>query len=371
MDKLFHPFIATDEKKNWSSYASPRMEYFNKDIPGVSFGAGFLVAKKIGYMDIPHIHDGSDNYFLITGAELANIFDEELELDFFMGDSAESMEMYHITKPTFIRVPAGVWHCPVYYKKVVRGLNSMLWYGGVSSGRVFPGNDATKPDEYVYEKDNWVRTCLQDPSRMCTWCGLCFDQTEEHVLEYVAPFYKNVSTENKYKDCVMELRQDFHTLGDAVMSPRAVFKGVEDMPNTDRQFSFNIITAPCKLGDDEPVSNGQIAEFLMFSGSDTVDPWTTFDAEIEIMLGDDPDNMQKVIIDKPGIVAIPGGTWRGAITVKRADKPICFIPWYPHTEKRYKITQKVVDGEKVLVYNDESTIKAPTAGDELYMQIKR
>jgi hypothetical protein len=30
-----------------------------------------------------------------------------------------------------------------------------------------------------------------------------------------------------------------------------------------------------------------------------------------------------------------------------------------------------VDGEALLVYSDESTIKEPTPGDELYLQIKR
>ena len=373
MSKLFHPFIATHEKDNWSSYTSPRMEFFNDDtiIPDVAFAAGFLVAVKRGFMDIPHIHDGADNYFIFTGADLENIFESEFEVDFFIGDSAQSMEVYHITKPSFIRVPAGVWHCPVFYKKVVRGLNNILWYGGVSTGRVYPGAENNGKSELLYEKDNWVRPCVRDPEKLCTWCGFCFDQTEQEALAYVAPFYENASATDKYKDCVMELRQDHHKLGDAVMSPRAAFKGVDDMSGADRQFSFNTIVKPCVLGDDEPVSNGQVAEFLWFSGTDVVDPWDCFDAEIEIMLGEDPGNMQAVTFDKPGVVAVPPGFWRGSINVKRAGKPICFIPWYQHSDKRYKITQKTVDGRKRLIYDDEATIENPTAGDELFMQISR
>ena len=373
LDKLFHPFIATHDKDNWKSWTSPRMGYFNHgDIPNVDFNAGFLVAAQVGYMDIPHIHDGCDSYFIFTGADLDRIFESEFEVNFFMGDSAVSMEMYKITKPTFVRVPAGVYHCPIYYKKVVRGgLNNMLWYGGLSTGRVYPTLSEDGTEGYGYEKDNWDRVCVKNPDKMCTWCGLCFDQPEDEVKAYMEPFFKNAATTTKYKDCIMELRQDFHKLGDAVISPRAVFKGVSDMPKTDRQFSFNIITAPCTLGDDEPVSNGNEAEFLWFSGVDVVDAFGCFDAEIEIMLGEDPDNMQKVTFDKPGVVAIPPGTWRGAVTVKRVGKPVCFMPCYPSTKDRYKITQKTVDGEKLLVYNDEKTIKNPTAGDELYLQIKR
>jgi hypothetical protein len=102
-----------------------------------------------------------------------------------------------------------------------------------------------------------------------------------------------------------------------------------------------------------------------------VKPWDSFDAEIEIKLGNDPDHMEAVTFDKPGVIAVPPGMWRGAVTVKRLGKPLCFIPYYTQDKPRYKITRKAVNGENVLVYNDETTIKHPTAGDELYLQMKR
>ena len=74
---------------------------------------------------------------------------------------------------------------------------------------------------------------------------------------------------------------------------------------------------------------------------------------------------------EPGVIAVPPGTWRGAINVKRVDKPLCFIPFYPRDEARYKITQEVIDGKKRLVYSDDQSITDPTPGDELYLQIKR
>jgi hypothetical protein len=81
--------------------------------------------------------------------------------------------------------------------------------------------------------------------------------------------------------------------------------------------------------------------------------------------------MEPVVFTEPGVIAVPPGMWRGAVTVKKLGKPACFIPFYTQDKPRYKITQKVVDGEKVLIYNDASTIKNPTAGDEMYLQIKR
>jgi hypothetical protein len=375
LHKQFNPFIQTHAKDNWYGYTSPRMVFFNSDdiIPDVPFGTGFLVANKVGTMDIPHIHDGAYNFFVFTGAELDRIFEAEFEIGFCIGDSAESMEIYHITKPSIVSAPPGVWHSPVYFKKVVRGLNTMLTYVGTTTGRVYSRVGENEKEEWFYEKEN-SRPCVKDPTKLCTFCGLCFtdpNQTDEDVRKYMEPFYKNASTVGKYKDCIKELRKDYHKLGDAVMNPRCVFKGNPDMPGTGYQFSFNIITAPCKLGDDEPVSNGQIAEFLWFSGTDIVEPWDSFDAEIEVMLGEDPDHMKAANFDKPGVIAVPPGMWRSAVTVKRLGKPVCFIPYYMQDKKRYKITREVVNGESLLVYNDESTIKNPTPGDELYLQIKR
>ena len=375
LEKQFNPFLQTHDKDNWYGYTHPRMTFFNSDdvVPDVPFGTGFLVADKIGMMDIPHIHDGAFNFFVFTGAELDRIFEAEFEVAICIGDSAQSMEIYEITKPSIVSAPPGVFHSPVYFKKVVRGLNTMLSYVGTTKGRVYSRLDANGKEEWLYQKDD-SRPCVKDPDKKCTFCGLCFTnpkQTDEDVRRQMEPFYKNASTVGKYKYCIVELRKDYHKLGDAVMNPRCVFKGKEDMPDTGYQFSFNIITAPCRLGDDEPVSNGQIAEFLWFSGTDVVLPWDSFDAEIEVRLGEDPDHMETVIFDRPGVIAVPAGMWRGAVTIKRLRKPVCFIPYYLQDKPRYKITRKIVDGDSVLVYSDGSTIKNPTAGDELYLQIKR
>lgn len=367
---LFHPFVATDAKKNWEAYTSPRMEYFCDDIPGVDFSAGFLVAVKPTFMDIPHIHDGADNCFIFTGPDLDRMFEADFEVDIFLGDAPDSMEVYRITKPSFVRVPAGVWHCPVYYRKVGRGVNTILWYSGQSSGRVYPS--PSDPKTFIYEKDVFTaRPCVKDASKPCTFCGACFNYTDEQVKAFVTPLYEKAAKTQKYKDCIVELRQDHHSLGDAVISPRAAFKGPEEMAGAQRQFSFNIVAKPCRLGDDRPVSNGQAVEFLWFSGADAVDPWNSFDAEIVVEIGESPDRMEKIVVDRPGVVAVPPGVWRGAVEVRRVGKPLCFIPWYQHDKARYRLTRQYIDGKPVLVYDDESTIDSPTSGDELYMQIKR
>jgi hypothetical protein len=84
LDKQFIPFLQLHNKDNWYGYTSPRMAFFNSDdvVPDVPFGRGFLVATKVGTMDIPHIHDGAYNFFVFTGAELDRILRLNLRLDF-------------------------------------------------------------------------------------------------------------------------------------------------------------------------------------------------------------------------------------------------------------------------------------------------
>ena len=90
-----------------------------------------------------------------------------------------------------------------------------------------------------------------------------------------------------------------------------------------------------------------------------------------MQVGEDPEHMETVVIDKPGIVTIAPGQWRGAITAKRVGKPVFLQPWYMSGKDRYRLTQKEADGKKVCVFDDASTITEPTQSDELYMFLKK
>jgi hypothetical protein len=372
LEKCIHPFVPSYHK--WARFVNPRTGFFSNDIPGVNFGTGFLVANQQEIMEVPHVHEATNEYFIFTGADLDNVFDAEFEIDFFMGDESDAMELFTITKPTIVCVPPYVWHCPIFYKKVVRGTNTMILYSGANWGKILRRVDEKGKEEFYYEGGS-LRHCVKDPSKKCTFCGQCFSEgsagrTEEGFMEVLAPLYKKAKPRSgKFDKYVYELRKDYHSLGDAVMNPRLYFGGVDEVENAEHQFSFNIVTKPVKLGDDEPVCNGQIAEFLWFSGCDVTREFECFDAEIEVWLGEDPDRMQKLVVDRPAVVSVAPGMWRGPINIKRVGKPLAFIPWYPH-KKRYKLSRRLVDGGPLLVYDDETTIRKPTPGDELFMNIK-
>ena len=88
------------------------------DIPGSNYHVGFQVIKKpVALKTEPHFHK-EEQYHVFTGSKIPNVFDFDAEIEFYMGDDPDNMEKIIITKPTIIRVPKGVWHCPLSFNKV-------------------------------------------------------------------------------------------------------------------------------------------------------------------------------------------------------------------------------------------------------------
>jgi hypothetical protein len=101
------------------------------DLPGATYNVGFQVIKKpVELQTEPHFHE-QEQYHVFGGTKLPNVFDFDAEIEFYMGDDPDNMEKIVITKPTIIRVPRGVWHCPLSFKKVEKPVffQAALMYG--------------------------------------------------------------------------------------------------------------------------------------------------------------------------------------------------------------------------------------------------
>ncbi len=61
---------------------------------------------------------------MFLGSKPPDVFDFDAEIEFYMGEDPDNLEKIVITKPTIIRVPRGVWHCPLIFKKV----NKPVWF---------------------------------------------------------------------------------------------------------------------------------------------------------------------------------------------------------------------------------------------------
>ncbi len=58
-----------------------------------------------------------DEYLIFTGGTFPNLFDWDADIEFTIGKGEEA-ETYQINAPTIIRIPAGIWHCPLNFKRV-------------------------------------------------------------------------------------------------------------------------------------------------------------------------------------------------------------------------------------------------------------
>ena len=67
-------------------------------------------------------------------------------------------------------------------------------------------------------------------------------------------------------------------------------------------------------------------EYLAFVGHDLRDAFESFDAEIEMWLGEDYDSMEKIVITKPTMIRVPQFYWHGPVEIKRLGKPLFFQP---------------------------------------------
>jgi hypothetical protein len=57
-----------------------------------------------------------DEYFAILGAELPDVFSSfDAEIELCMGPEEEK---HIITKPTFVFIPKGFYHCPLNFKNI-------------------------------------------------------------------------------------------------------------------------------------------------------------------------------------------------------------------------------------------------------------
>ena len=109
------------------------------------------------------------------GADPMNIFDFDAEIDFFIGDDPDHMEIHKITRPTVVRIPPTVWHSPILFRKMKKPLLFQAAYHAGCWGNVYRIKDKNDNPVYAYMGDN-VRFCKNRPGEKCTICGECAAQ---------------------------------------------------------------------------------------------------------------------------------------------------------------------------------------------------
>jgi hypothetical protein len=163
----------------WGPWCPTPQAYFRGRtyLPTANYHVGFQIFTGPNDMEEAHMHQGVDEYIFFMGADPMNIFDFDAEIDFYIGNDPDHMEIRKINKPTVVRLPPNVWHSPILFKKVNKPLLfQAAFLAGTWGTMVRHVNEEGKP-MYLYMGDD-VRYCRFRPGEHCNICGKCFQPNE-------------------------------------------------------------------------------------------------------------------------------------------------------------------------------------------------
>ena len=141
-------------------------------IPGAEFNQSYQIFVKPFFLDrVQHRHP-KDEYLIFLGASFPNVFDFDADIEFTLGKKGEDEELYHITKPTIIRVPAGVYHCPLHFKRIDKPVLFLAACMMPMFGGIYDMPDGSTREMYY----NGPIPCKYDPGKKCDSCGKCLQE---------------------------------------------------------------------------------------------------------------------------------------------------------------------------------------------------
>ena len=178
------------EETSWGAWCPSPQTYFRGEtyMEDATYHVGWQVFAGANDMEDTHIHQGAEEYIFFMGADPMNIFDFDAEIEFAFGDDPDHLEWKTITKPTVVRIPANVWHCPIKFRKMKKPLIFQAAFLSGTWGTINrapdsePGADSDKSyfsrkHTYTYMGDN-VRMCKFNDKKRCNICGECFPKQD-------------------------------------------------------------------------------------------------------------------------------------------------------------------------------------------------
>jgi hypothetical protein len=148
---------------------------------------GWQIFTGANNMEEPHFHQGKDEYLFFMGANPMDMFDFDADIEIMIGEDADHMESYRITKPCVIRFPANVWHCPIKFRKMKKPILFQAAFQDGVWGTITRSNAPAGAIEksyfsrkytYDYMGDN-VRRCKYNDDKVCIICGKCFPRMDD------------------------------------------------------------------------------------------------------------------------------------------------------------------------------------------------
>lgn len=120
---------------------------------------------------------------------------------------------------------------------------------------------------------------------------------------------------------------------------QAYFRGTKHIEGSQIYLPYRAFVKPGVISEDAHFHRDE--EYLAFVGHDLRDAFESFDAEIELWLGETLDDMEKIVITEPTMIRVPQFYWHGPIEIKRLGKPLFFQPVL--FNGRYYAVRRTVD----------------------------
>ena len=187
------------EETHWGQWCPSPQVYFRGEtyMEDATYHVGYQIFTGSNDMEDTHFHQGAEEYIYFMGADPMNIFDFDCEIEMRFGDDPEHMESKIITKPTVVRIPANVWHCPILFRKMNKPVMFQAAFLSGTWGTITQAAETNKPEippevlekmpfarmhTYNYMGDN-VRFCKYNDKKRCNICGACFPAPGDYLQE--------------------------------------------------------------------------------------------------------------------------------------------------------------------------------------------
>jgi len=128
----------------------------------------------------------------------------------------------------------------------------------------------------------------------------------------------------QYDALFFEFPREATRCGDFMTPCQAYFRGERSIPGAGLYLPYRAFLTPGVIDGAPHLHRDE--EYLAFVGADLRDPFASFDAEIELWLGNSPAEMEKIVITAPAMVRIPPFFWHGPLAIRRLGKPLFFQP---------------------------------------------
>ncbi len=156
-----------------ADYVVSPQAYFRgaSEIPGAGFNQSYQIFVKPFFLDrVQHRH-AKDEYLIFLGASFPNVFDFDAKIEFTLGKDEEA-ETFTIRKPTIVRIPAGVYHCPLNFIEVNKPVLFLATLMEPMFGGIYDMPDGTTQEMHY----NGPMQCKYNAAKKCDSCGKCLQE---------------------------------------------------------------------------------------------------------------------------------------------------------------------------------------------------